>query len=124
MVRDGSHILGVLYFITWCILMIFFSQETPGCFGHFVFMCNSLIFLFHMDNILFYFSTFLISFNRKIMQVCEDIMGIGSWKSFHDLLMRHQTQLSIYFDGICLLSMEDYAPFAFLVSWVLVTLYL
>ncbi len=46
--------------------MIFLSWEMPlGCFGHFVFMCSSLTFLFHMDNtFLFLFFFFLISFGE------------------------------------------------------------
>jgi hypothetical protein len=58
------------------------------------------------------------------MQVCKHIMGPGSWESFRDPSARHEVQLSICFGGICLLSMEDYAPSVFLRNWTLVVLYL
>ncbi len=47
-------------------------------------------------------------------------MGLGSWESFQDPLTRYQVRLQISFSGISLFSMEDYAPFVFLGSWVLV----
>jgi hypothetical protein len=51
-------------------------------------------------------------------------MGLGLWESFQDPLVRCQTQLLISFGGIGILSMEVYAPSAFLGSWALVALYL
>jgi hypothetical protein len=33
------------------------------------------------------FLSFLTGFNKKFMQICEDIMGIRSWESFQNLLM-------------------------------------
>jgi hypothetical protein len=76
--------------------------------------------------ILLYFSFlyFLVGFNRRIMQICGDIMGLRSWESFQGPLARCQVRLPISFGGTNLLSMEDCAPFTFLGSWVLVILYL
>ncbi len=51
-------------------------------------------------------------------------MGPGSWESFQGPLARCQGRLLISFGGIIFFSMEDYAPFAFLGTWVLVALYL
>ncbi len=51
-------------------------------------------------------------------------MGSRSWESIQGPLARHQAQLSIFFGGISLLFMEDYAPSTFLASWALVVLYL
>jgi hypothetical protein len=51
-------------------------------------------------------------------------MGLRSRESFKGPLARHHVRLPISFGGIGLLFMEDCAPFAFLRSWVLVTLYL
>jgi hypothetical protein len=49
------------------------------CFEYFVLMCSSSTFVFHLDNIfVFFLLSFLVSFNRKIMQVCGDIVGLGS----------------------------------------------
>ncbi len=43
-------------------------------------------FLFHMDNIYIYiyiiFLSLLTSFDKRIMHVYGDIMGLGSWESF------------------------------------------
>jgi hypothetical protein len=58
------------------------------------------------------------------MQVCGDIMGLGSWEFLQGPLTRCLTQLPIFFGGINILFMEDCAPFVFLGNWVLVTLYL
>jgi hypothetical protein len=89
-------------------------------------MCNSSTFLFHTNNIYIYiyFTFFFTSFDKRVMQVCENIMGLESWESFQRPLMRCQIRLSIYFGGIRFCSMEDCAPFGFLMSWVLVNLYL
>jgi hypothetical protein len=104
-----------LYFKTWSILMIFLFWETPRLFGHFVLMCSSSTFLSHMDNT--FFSSFLYilaGFNKiVIMQVCGDIMGLGSWEFFQDPLVRHQAQLPISFGGIGIFSMEDLCPICF-----------
>ncbi len=51
-------------------------------------------------------------------------MDLGSWESFQGPLARRQAQLPISFGGIGILSMENYAPSAFLGSWVLVASYL
>jgi hypothetical protein len=51
-------------------------------------------------------------------------MGPRSWESFQGALTRGLTQLLISFSGIGFLFMEDYVPFVFLRSWVLVALYL
>ncbi len=58
------------------------------------------------------------------MQICGNIMGLRSWEFFYGPLIRSQARLPISFGGISLLSMEDYAPFAFLRNWVLVIFYL
>jgi hypothetical protein len=47
------------------------------------------------------------------MQVCGDIMGLGSWESIQGPLVGHQVQLSISFGGISFIFMEDCAPFYF-----------
>ncbi len=53
------------------------------------------------------------------MQVCKDIMGLGSWEFFRGLFSRCHVQLLISFSGIGLLSKENCAPSTFLGSWVL-----
>ncbi len=58
------------------------------------------------------------------MQVCGDIIGPRLWEFFQSPLVGHQAQLPIFFGGIGLFSMEDYAPSIFLGSWALVALYL
>ncbi len=70
------------------------------------------------------FMFLLAGFDKKIMQVCGDIMDPGSWEFFQGPLVRHQVQLPIPFGGMGLLSMEDYASFAFLGSCILVASYL
>ncbi len=59
------------------------------------------------------FMFLLAGFDKKIMQVCEDIMGPGSWEFFQGPLVRHQVQLPISFGGMGLFSMEDYASLLF-----------
>jgi hypothetical protein len=62
--------------------------KQAGYFEHFVFMCGLSTFLFHTDNTSsFFFLVFLASFDGRIMQVCGDIMGLGSWESFQGPLM-------------------------------------
>jgi len=70
------------------------------------------------------FLSFLVKFDRRIIQICGDIMGPRSWESFQGPLARHQIRLSISFGGIGLLFMEDYAPFVFLRNWALMAPYL
>ncbi len=65
-----------------------------------------------------------MGFDKKIMQVCGDIMGLGSWESFQGPLARRHARLPISFGGISLFSMEDCAPSAFLRNWALVVSYL
>jgi hypothetical protein len=72
----------------------------------------------------FSFLCFLTSFDKRVMQVCGDIMGPRSWESFRGPLTRRSAQLSISFGGISLLFMEDCAPSVFLGSWVLMFPYL
>jgi len=97
----------------------------PCYFGHFVFMCLSSTFLFHLNNTyLFFLLVFLVSFDKRFMQVCEDIMGLGLWDSIQGPLARCQVWLLIFFGGIGVLYMEVYAPSAFLGNWALVALYL
>jgi hypothetical protein len=76
------------------------------------------------NTFLFSFLSFLVGFNKKIMQVCGDIVGLRAWESFQGPLVRSQVQLLISFGGINLHSMEDCAPFVFLESWVPIALYL
>jgi hypothetical protein len=39
--------------------------------------------LFHIDNTFFSpFMSLLACFDKKIMQVCGDVMGLGLWESF------------------------------------------
>ncbi len=93
-----------------------------SCFGHFVFMCNSLTFLFHMDSTSFL--SLLANFNKRVMQVCGDIMRPRLWEFFQAPLARHQAWLLIFFSGIGLHFMKDCAPSTFLGNWALVVLYL
>jgi hypothetical protein len=65
----------------------------------------------------------LVGFNRRVMQVCGDIMGPGLWESFQGLLAKHRAQLPISFSGISFLFMQDCAPSAFIGNWALVVLY-
>jgi len=53
----------------------------------------------------------LVGFDKRIMQVCGDIMGSRFWESFQGPLTKHQTQLPISFSGIIFFSMEVCAPF-------------
>jgi hypothetical protein len=69
------------------------------------------------------FMSLLASFDKRIMQVCGDIMGPRSWEFFQGPLMRHQTWLLISFNGIGFQFMEDYAPSIFLESQALMALY-
>jgi hypothetical protein len=66
----------------------------------------------------------LAGFDKRAMQICGDIMGSGSWESIQGPLVGHQVQLSISFGGISFIFMEDYAPFYFLKSWVLMVPYM
>jgi hypothetical protein len=84
----------------------------PCCFGHFILMCNSSTFLSHINNTSF-FLFLLVGFNKKVMQVCGDIMGLRSWESFQGPLAKCQVRLLVSFGGISLFSMEVYAPFFF-----------
>ncbi len=62
------------------------------------------------------FLPLLVGFNRKLMQVCGDIMGPRLWESFKGPLVKCQTQLPTSFGGIGLLFMEDCTPSFFLGS--------
>jgi hypothetical protein len=43
-----------------------------------------------MDGTSFFsFLFFLARFDKKIMQVCEDIMGLGLWEPFEGPLTKH-----------------------------------
>jgi hypothetical protein len=76
-------------------------------------MCSSLAFLSDTDNTSSFFPIFLVGFDKKIMQVCGNIMGPRSWESFQGPLARCQVRLLISFSGIGLLFMEDYASLLF-----------
>ncbi len=107
-----------------CLLMIFFGKHT-GCIGHF-FWGHLSTFFFHSNNFSFFFFLFFVSsFDMKVLQVCGIIMGLGSWESIQSPLVGRQAQLSIFFGGISLLSMENYVSFVILLrSQALVALYL
>jgi hypothetical protein len=45
----------------------------------------------------------LVSFDIRIMQVCGDNMGLGSWESIQGLLMGCEARLPMSFGGIGLL---------------------
>jgi hypothetical protein len=88
-------------------------------------MCNYSAFLSHTDNTSFFFLPISFAgFNEKIMKVCGDIMGVKPWESFQGPLTRRYVQLPTSFSGISLVSMEDYALFAFLRRWALMAPYL
>jgi hypothetical protein len=72
----------------------------------------------------FSFLCFLVGFDKRVMQVCEDIMGPRSWESFQGPLTRRQARLSMSFSGISLFSLEDCAPSIFFRSWALMAPYL
>jgi hypothetical protein len=127
LVTYGLHILGVPWvfrtchtFFGWGFILgrgtyrwSFFFGRCPCCFGHFDLMCSSPTFLFHMGNTSFFLPIFFGGFfDRKIMQVCGDIVGLGAWESFQGPLVRCQVQLLISFGGINLISMEN-CPFCF-----------
>jgi len=56
-------------------------------FYHVIIMFNSSTFLFHIINTSF-FLFILADFNKNIMEVCGDIMGLGSWESFQGPLVK------------------------------------
>ncbi len=114
-----------LYCKTWHILIIFFFWEAHRL--HWAF-CSHVsfvnLFISHKQYFFFPFLSFLLSFDKKVMQTCADIMGLGLWESIQGPLVRHQAQLPIFFGGIGLLFMEDCAPSIFLRNWTLVVSYL
>jgi hypothetical protein len=112
------------YFKMWHISMIFLVWETHRLHWSFWFHVLLVDFFFTQIFFPFFFLSILRSFHRKVQQICGDIMGPGSWESIQRPLTTHQTRLPISFGGICLLFMEDCAPFAFLGSWALVAPYL
>ncbi len=102
-----------------------FLRKHTSYIAHFVFMCH--LSPPYLTQTIFLSSSFpflLASFNNKVMQICGDIMGLGSWEFIQGPLTGCWAQLPIYFGGISFLSMEDCAPFTFLGSWVLVAPYL
>ncbi len=109
-----------LYFRMWNISMILdFLGRRRSCFGHLVLICHSLTFLFYLDNSSFFFlPIFLMSFDKRIMLVCGDIMGPRSWEFIQDPLVRCQVWLSISFGGICPFIYGGLCPFAFLGSLI------
>ncbi len=112
--------------LEWHISMIFLSWEMLNLLWVFCPRVYLLTFSSHTNNIYIYFSFmfFLASFDRKVVQVCEDIMGLRFRESFQGPLVKRQTWLPIYFGGISLFSMEDCAPSIFLGSWAFVASYL
>jgi len=64
----------------------------------------------------FSFPSFLVSFNKRIMQICGDIMGLRSSEFIKGPLMGCQAQLLIFFYGIGFLSMRDCVASTFLGS--------
>jgi hypothetical protein len=70
------------------------------------------------------FLSFLAGFNRKIMSLCRDMMGLGSWEFIQGLLPKTSSAITDFLWWYKFLSMEDYAPSTFLGSWALVPPYL
>jgi hypothetical protein len=48
----------------------------------------------------FSFLSFLVNFNKKVVQICGDIMGPGLWDLIQGPLVRRQARLLISFGGI------------------------
>jgi hypothetical protein len=98
-----------------------FPRKCLGCFGHFVFMCNLSTFLFHMGNTSFFFLLVFFGGFRWETYVSmwghygSKIMGIFS-RPFSKTLGPTFNLLWWY---KFFLSMEDYAPFVFLMNWIL-----
>ncbi len=140
LVINGLRILGVpvgsqdfamhfwlrFYFKMWRILMNFpllgdahvalgilssCVTHRPSYLTWIIFLSSHLLFL-------------LASFNKRVMQVCGDIMGLRLWEFFQNPLARRQAWLPISFGDIGFLSMKDYAPFVLIGSWALVAPYL
>jgi len=84
-----------------------FFRRCIGYIRHFVLMCYSSTF-YLIQTILpsYSFLYFLAGFNRKVMKVCGDIMGLRSWEFIQGLLMGCHVRLPISFGGVGLLFME------------------
>jgi len=97
------HIFWMRFYLrTWCISMISFFWEMPMLLWHSIFMCNSLTFLFHMDNTSFFLP---ISFGKFQQESYANIWGHYRSKImgvFSRPFTKCQAWLSISFGGICL----------------------
>jgi len=104
--------------------MIFLLGNTLVALG--IFISRVIHQPFYLTWIILFFSFLflLVGFDRRVMQVCGDIMGSRSWESIQGLLVGCHARLLIFFNGICFSFMEDNAPSTFIGSWVLVALYL
>jgi hypothetical protein len=56
------------------------------------------------------FPSLLVNFDRKVMQICGDIMGPGSWEFIRGPLTRCQARFPISFDGICFFCLWRIVP--------------
>jgi hypothetical protein len=63
--------------------------------------------------IFFPFMFRLVGSDKRIMQVCGDIMGLRFWESFQGPLTKHQTQLPISFSGIIFFFYGGLCPICF-----------
>ncbi len=98
--------------------------KRPSCIGHFVFMRHMLTFFLHSNNSSLFFLASFGEFQQKNF--------ISMWKHYEFWVMGIYSRpldgtsspTPIFFGGISLLSMEDYALSTFLGSWALVVLYL
>jgi hypothetical protein len=129
LVTNGLHILGVLVGFQ-NFVMHFLDEVLSQDMAHIddllrernahvalgiLFLCVTCQPLYFIQTILvFCFLSFLANFNKRIMQVCGEIISLESWESIQGPLTRHQERLPISFRGISLLFMEDYAPFVIL----------
>ncbi len=83
-----------------------------------------LTFLSNLNNIyIFNFLYLLVGFDKIVLQICGNNMGLGSWESIQGPIVGHQAQLLISFGVISLLPMEYYDPSTFLGNWALVVMY-
>jgi hypothetical protein len=86
------------------------------CFGHFVLMCNLLIFLFHTDNIYFFL---LVSFGRFRRKSYVNMWGHYGSKIMGVFSRPFNKASCLIIDILCgigFFSMEYYAPLGFLGS--------
>jgi hypothetical protein len=81
--QDMVHIDNFLFWAVQTLHWAFFSHV-------------SFVDIFYLTQTIPPFSSFLsflVNFNKKLMQVCEDIMSPRSWESIQGLLARRMAQL-------------------------------